>query len=53
MIYDIKKRCTNCSRFLKIKVSESSNFTVTCEDRKCKHDNKIKVVMLSDLRGKK
>ena len=33
---------------MKIKASASSEIVVTCTDRKCKADNKIKVVMLSD-----
>ena len=49
MIYDLNVRCSNCTRFLKIKASASSEVVMTCDDRKCKADNIIKVVMLSDL----
>lgn len=48
-MYDLKVRCTNCSRFLKLKASASSEVAVTCPDRKCKVENTIKVVMLSDM----
>lgn len=48
MTYDIKARCSNCERFLKIKANASSEVVVTCPDRKCKADNTIKVVMLTD-----
>lgn len=54
-MYDIKARCTGlidnkvCGRFLKVKAIASSEIVVTCEDRKCKADNTIKVVMLSDI----
>jgi len=50
MTYDLKARCFNCKRFLKIKAVASSEIVVTCEDRKCKMDNKIKVVMLTDVK---
>ena len=49
----MNKRCFNCDRYIKIKVKESSNFIIRCEDRKCKKDNTIKVVMMSDLWGKR
>jgi hypothetical protein len=49
MSYDLKARCKNCDRFLKIKAVASSEIVVTCTDRKCKSDNKIKVVLLSDM----
>lgn len=58
MIYDIKARCIGkvdgkaCGRFLKVKAMGSSSVIVTCEDRKCKYENTIKVVMLSDMVGK-
>lgn len=54
MIYDIKARCRGivdgkvCDRFIKVKAIASSEIVATCEDRKCKADNKIKVVMMSD-----
>lgn len=54
MKYEIKARCKAvrdnkvCDRFLKLKASASSEVVVTCPDRKCKADNTIKVVMLSD-----
>lgn len=48
MAYDLKARCKSCSRFMKIKAVASSEIVVTCTDRKCKADNTIKVVMLSD-----
>ena len=48
MKYDLKARCSSCERFLKVKAVKSSEFVVTCPDRKCKADNTIKVVMLSD-----
>lgn len=52
--YDIKARCKGkidgkpCNRFLKVKAVKSSEVVVTCEDRRCKSDNTIKIVMLSD-----
>lgn len=49
MNYDIKARCKFCDRYLKIKAVKSSHIVVTCQDRRCKKDNEIKVVMLSDL----
>lgn len=48
MTYDLKARCTGCNRFLKVKAMASSEIVVTCEDRRCKKENTIKVVMLSD-----
>lgn len=48
MTYDLKARCTNCERFLKLKAKASSEIVVTCPDRKCKKENTIKVVMLTD-----
>jgi len=48
MTYDLKVRCTGCDRFLKMKAKASSNVVVTCSDRKCKKENSIKVVMISD-----
>lgn len=50
MTYDLKARCNSCERFLKLKANESSNIIVTCPDRKCKRENSIKVIMLSDHR---
>lgn len=52
MIYDLKARCKECDRFLKLKASASSEVVVTCPDRKCKKENTIKVVMLSDYAKK-
>lgn len=51
MVYDIKARCKNkdCGRFLKVKAMASSEVVITCPDRKCKQENIIKVVMLSDM----
>ena len=49
MTYDLKIRCSKCDRFIKMKASASSEVVVTCSDRKCKSDNTIKVVMLTDL----
>ena len=46
--YDLKTRCTKCSRFLKLKASASSDVVVTCTDRRCRAENNIKVVMLTD-----
>lgn len=46
--YDLKVRCSSCERFIKMKAIKSSEVVVTCSDRKCKSDNTIKVVMLSD-----
>lgn len=51
MIYDLKVRCNSCDRFLKVKAIASSEVVVTCTDRKCKQDNTIKVVMMSDYFG--
>lgn len=54
-IYDINARCRGkvdgklCDRFLKVKASSSSEVVITCTDRKCRSENKIKVVMLSDM----
>lgn len=47
--YDLKVRCKECTRFIKMKAKASSEVVVTCTDRKCKSDNTIKVVMLSDI----
>lgn len=52
MTYELKARCTNCTRFIKMKAKASSEVVVTCEDRKCKQENTIKVVMLSDMVAK-
>lgn len=49
MAFDLKARCSKCDRFMKIKANASSDIVVTCTDRKCKTDNTIKVVMLSDM----
>ena len=46
--YDLKVRCSKCTRYLKLKAMASSEVVVTCPDRKCKAENTIKVVMLSD-----
>lgn len=51
MTHDLKLRCKNCDRFIKLKAIESSEVVVTCTDRKCKSDNTIKVVMLSSMVG--
>ena len=48
MAFDLKARCKSCSRFMKIKAVASSEIVVTCSDRRCKAENTIKVVMLSD-----
>lgn len=47
-MYDLKLRCSSCDRFIKMKAVASSEVVITCTDRKCKKDNKIKVVMMSD-----
>lgn len=47
-LYNLKARCSSCSRFLKIKASASSDVVVTCTDRRCRAENNIKVVMLTD-----
>lgn len=52
MTYELNIRCNNCSRFIKMKAKASSEVVVVCEDRKCKQENTIKVVMLSDMVGK-
>jgi len=49
MTYDLKIRCSKCDRFIKMKASASSDVVVTCTDRRCKSENTIKVVMLSDM----
>lgn len=49
MSYDLEKRCSGCDRFLKLKAVKSSEVIVTCPDRKCKQENVIKVVMMSDF----
>ena len=46
--YDLQIRCKYCDRFLNVKAISSSHITVRCTDRKCKMDNDIKIVMLSD-----
>ena len=51
MTYELNIRCSNCSRFIKMKAKASSEVVIVCEDRKCKSENTIKVVMLSDLNG--
>lgn len=57
MTYDLQARCNGmidgkvCGRFLKVKANASSSVVVTCEDRKCRKDNTIKVVMMSDYTG--
>ena len=54
MIYDIQARCKGlvdgkvCNRYIKVKAKASSDIVAVCEDRKCKAENNIKVVMLSD-----
>ena len=48
MTYDLKARCKHCSRFIKLKAIASSEVVVVCEDRRCKKENTIKVVMMSD-----
>lgn len=54
MAFDLKARCKGnidgktCGRFLKLKAMASSEVAVVCPDRKCRAENKIKVVMLSD-----
>ena len=59
MTYDLNARCNGlidgkvCGRFLKVKAIKSSSVVVTCDDRKCKKDNTIKVVMLSEMLGQK
>lgn len=49
MTYDLNVRCSSCSRFIKMKAKASSEVVIVCEDRKCKAENTIKVVMLSDM----
>lgn len=49
MTYDLNVRCNNCTRFIKMKAKASSEVVVVCQDRKCKQENTIKVVMLSDM----
>lgn len=49
MSYELNVRCSKCTRFIKIKANASSDVVVTCEDRKCKADNTIKVIMLTDI----
>jgi len=49
MTYDLNVRCNNCTRFIKMKAKASSEVVIVCEDRKCKAENTIKVVMLSDM----
>lgn len=48
MAFDLKARCKHCTRYMKIKAKASSEIVVTCTDRRCKQENTIKVVMLSD-----
>ena len=48
MAYDLNIRCKSCTRFIKLKAKASSEVVVTCTDRKCRQDNTIKVVMMSD-----
>ena len=52
MIYELKAHCKTCNRFLKLKAKASSEVVITCTDRKCKAENTIKVVMLSDYINK-
>lgn len=47
--YDINVRCSSCDRFLKVKAIDSSEFVVVCDDRKCKAENVVRVVMASRL----
>lgn len=44
MMDDVKLRCTDCDRFLKIEPLNTTITKVTCTDRKCKKVNNIKVV---------
>ena len=53
MAYDLKARCVHCTRFIKLKAKASSEVVVSCTDRKCKKENTIKVVMMSDYFKKK
>lgn len=48
MAYDLNIRCKSCTRFIKLKAKASSEVVVSCTDRKCKKENTIKVVMMSD-----
>lgn len=48
MSYDLNVRCSSCTRFIKLKAIASSEVVVVCEDRRCKKENTIKVVMMSD-----
>lgn len=48
MGYDLKARCVHCTRFIKLKAIASSEVVVVCSDRRCKKENTIKVVMMSD-----
>lgn len=48
-MYDLNVRCSNCKRFIKMKAKASSEVVIVCEDRKCKAENTIKVVMLSEI----
>lgn len=51
MSYELNVRCKDCSRFMQVKASSSSNVQIRCTDRSCKTWNTIKVVMLSDMAG--
>jgi len=51
---EVKYRCVYCSRYLMIKAIESAKIIIRCSDRKCKKDNEVKIVMMSDyVRGAK
>jgi len=41
---DLKLRCKDCDRFLKVKPKGTFIAEVICPDRKCKKVNQIKVV---------
>lgn len=51
--YELKKRCSNCDRFIPIKAVKSSEIEIKCTDRKCKQWQTVKIVMVSDLQKAK
>lgn len=47
--YELDVRCEFCDRYLKLKARESSSVVITCSDRKCRKENVIKIIMVSEM----
>lgn len=48
MEYKLKAKCSKCSKAIDLKTKVSASLNVTCSDKECKANNKVRVVMLSD-----